>query len=95
MKETEPTIDDGDDKDLYDKYETEDNLSLNNNKQTTDTCLSAQRCRKIQALFQTMYYVHHGGRKRTPMHIKNAVSAHNVGHGGKILTIILNCIERC
>ena len=59
-------------------------------EQTTDGSLSTQRCRKIQALFQTMYYIHHCGRKRTPMHIMNAESAHSLGRGGKILTSILN-----
>ncbi|KAG0711137.1 hypothetical protein GWK47_021289 [Chionoecetes opilio] len=46
--------------------------------------------RKLQSLFQTMYYVHHCGRKRTPMHIMNAESVHALGRGGKIVTSILN-----
>ncbi|KAG0724293.1 hypothetical protein GWK47_040864 [Chionoecetes opilio] len=37
-----------------------------------------------------MYYVHHCGRKRTPMHIMNAESVHALGRGGKIVTSILN-----
>ena len=52
--------------------------------------LSIPRCRKIQSLFQIMYYIHHCGRKRTPMHIMNAESIHSLGRGGKIVTTILN-----
>jgi hypothetical protein len=37
-----------------------------------------------------MYYVHHCGRRRTPMHIMNAESVHALGRGGKIVTTILN-----
>ncbi|KAG0727783.1 hypothetical protein GWK47_033909 [Chionoecetes opilio] len=56
----------------------------------SDGNLSTRRCRKLQSLFQTMYYVHHCGRKRTPMHIMNAESVHALGRGGKIVTSILN-----
>ncbi|KAG0717424.1 hypothetical protein GWK47_008039 [Chionoecetes opilio] len=56
----------------------------------SDDNLSTRRCRKLQSLFQTMYYVHHCGRKRTPMHIINAESVHALGRGGKIVTSILN-----
>ncbi|KAG0728088.1 hypothetical protein GWK47_033202 [Chionoecetes opilio] len=56
----------------------------------SDGNLSTGRCRKLQFLFQTMYYVHHCGRKRTPMHIMNAESFHALGRGGKIVTSILN-----
>ena len=93
MTETDPTAEDVDDEELDDDAcETENSEGRNNSdsKQTADGCLSAQRCRKIQALFQTMYYVHHCGRRRTPMHVMNAESAHSLGHGGKIITNILN-----
>ncbi|KAG0712951.1 hypothetical protein GWK47_017308 [Chionoecetes opilio] len=56
----------------------------------SDGNLSTRSCRKLQSLFQTMYYVHHCGRKRTPMHIMNAESVHALGRGGKIVTSILN-----
>ena len=52
--------------------------------------LSNSRCRKVQSLFQIMYYVHHCGRKKTPMHIMNSESVHALGRGGKIVTQILN-----
>ena len=91
MTDTYPTTEDVNDR-TDDAHETENCEGWNNSdcEQTADGCLSAQRCRKIQALFQTMYYIHHCGRKRTPMHIMNAESAHNLGRGGKILTSILN-----
>ena len=57
---------------------------------SSDSTLSVQRCRKIQSLFQIMFYVNHCGRKRTPMHIMNAESVHALGRGGKILTQTLN-----
>ncbi|KAG0722587.1 hypothetical protein GWK47_044215 [Chionoecetes opilio] len=56
----------------------------------SDGNLSTRRCRKLQSLFQTMYYVHHCGRKRTPMHSMNAESVHALGCGGKLVTSILN-----
>ena len=37
-----------------------------------------------------MFYIQNNGRKRTPMHIMNAESVHSLGHGGKIVTSILN-----
>lgn len=40
--------------------------------------------------FQILYYVHHSGKRRTPMHIMNAESVHSLGRGGKIVTKILN-----
>ena len=91
MTDTYPTTEDVNDE-TGDAHETENCEGWNNSdcEQTADGCLSAQRCRKIQALFQTMYYIHHCGRKRTPMHIMNAESAHSLGRGGKILTSILN-----
>ena len=52
--------------------------------------LSVQRCRKMQSIFQILYYTHHCGKKRTPLHIMNAEFAHNLGHGGKIFTSVLN-----
>lgn len=52
--------------------------------------LSSQRCRKVQSLFQVMYYVHHQGRRRTAMHIMNAESVHSLGRAGKIVTQTLN-----
>ena len=52
--------------------------------------LSVHRCRKIQSLFQTMFYIFHSGRCRTPMHIMNAVWTHSLGNGGTSLTKILN-----
>ena len=84
MMDIVPTEDDGDDEDSTAEDEHE------HLEQTASGCLSTQRCRKIQALFQTMYYIHHCGRKRTPMHIMNAESAHSLGRGGKILTKMLN-----
>ena len=56
----------------------------------TSRNLSKQRCRKIQALFQTMFYIFHCGRQKTPMHIMNAVWAQSLGNGGSIFTKILN-----
>ncbi|KAG0716494.1 hypothetical protein GWK47_009541 [Chionoecetes opilio] len=56
----------------------------------SDGNLSTRRCRKLQSFLQTMYYVHHCGIKRTPMHIMNAESVHALGRGGKIVTSILN-----
>ena len=47
----------------------------------------AERC---SLFFQIMYYVHHCGWKKTPMHIMNAESVHALGRGGKIVTQILN-----
>ena len=47
---------------------------------------SAKKCRKIQSLFQIMYYIHQNGKKRTPLHIMNAESIHALGRGGKIVT---------
>ena len=46
----------------------------------SDGDLSVRRCRKIQSIFQILFYVHHRGRKRTPMHILNAESVHALGH---------------
>ena len=60
------------------------------NSQPLDGELSVQRCRKVQSLFQTMFYIHHCGRRRTPMHIMNAESVHALGRGGKIVTQTLN-----
>ena len=57
---------------------------------SSDGSLSNSRCRKVQSLFQIMYYVYHCGRKKTPMHIMNAESVHALGRCGKIVTQILN-----
>ena len=59
-------------------------------KKLADGELSVQRCKKIQSIFQTIYYVHHQGRRRTPIHIMNAVSVHALGRGGKLMTKSLN-----
>ena len=56
----------------------------------TSRKLSKQRFRKVQALFQNMFYVFHCGRQRTPMHVMNAVWAHSLGNGESIFTKILN-----
>ena len=69
MMDTVPTEDDSNDEESTDEDEHK------HFEQTASGCLSTQRCRKIQALFQTMYYIHHCGRKGTPMHIMNAESA--------------------
>ena len=61
-----PAVDDDENDDDVDD-ETSDG-----NQQLSDTNLSISRCRKVQSLLQIMYYVHHCGRKRTPMHIMNA-----------------------
>ena len=58
------------------------------NKSSGD--ISTQRCRKVQSLFQIMYYICHNGRKRTPLHIMCAEFAHSLGRGGKIFTSCLN-----
>lgn len=55
-----------------------------------DGSLSVQRCRKIQTMFQHMFYIHHSGRKRTPMSVLNAEFAHSLGRGGKIFVTSLN-----
>lgn len=80
MAESDEPVDD--DKEDDDDYDTGSKPSGNS--------LSTQRCRKIQSLFQVMYYIHHCGRKRTPMHIMNAESVHGLGRGGKIVTTVLN-----
>ena len=36
------------------------------------TVLSQSKCRKMQAMFQILYYNLHNGRKRTPLHIMNS-----------------------
>ena len=43
--------------------------------------LSVQRCKKIQSIFQIPYYIHHCGRKRTPLHIMNAESVYSLERG--------------
>ena len=70
--------------------EAPDDDSDDPHKLRDDGALSGQRCRKVQSLFQVMYYVHHQGRRRTPMHIMNAESVHSLGRGGKIVTQTLN-----
>ena len=50
------------------------NENANNHRDGNDN-LSTQRCRKVQSLFQIMYYVHH---------IMNAESVNNLGRGVKI-----------
>lgn len=67
-----------------------DETSNNDCEHKSNNALTVQRCRKIQTLFQTMFYVYHCGRKRTPMHIMIAEGAHSLGRGGKIFTTILN-----
>lgn len=52
--------------------------------------LSVSRCRKIQSIFQILYYIHHKGTKRTPLHIINAEKVHSLGKGGKITLTSLN-----
>lgn len=79
---------------MTDKYvasEQEDDGNDDENEEgILDGNLSTQRCRKMQSLFQVMYYLRHHGRKRTPMHIMNAEAVHSLGRGGKIVTSILN-----
>ena len=70
-----------------DSDEEDDNATQSSQ---SDGELSVSRCRKIQSIFQILYYVHHSGRKRTPMHILNAESVHALGRGGKIVTQTLN-----
>ena len=69
--------------------EANDDVELEENVATSRT-LSTQRCRKIQSLFQIMYYIYHNGKRRTHMHIMNSVSIHSLGHGGKLFTNTLN-----
>ena len=45
--------------------------------------LSLSKCRKVQSIFQIMYFVFHQGTKRTPMHMMIGESAHD--YGGKLL----------
>ena len=68
----------------------DDDDDANRDQQQIDGALSTNRCRKVQSLFQIMYYVHNQGRRRTPMHIMNAESVHSLGRGGKIVTQTLN-----
>ena len=49
------------------------NENANDHRDRSDN-LSTQRCRKVQSLFQIMYYVHHCERRRASMHIMNAES---------------------
>ena len=63
--------------------------------QTEESTLSVSRCRKIQSLFQVMFYIKHNGRKKTPMHVMNAESVHSLGRGGKIVTQMLNREALC
>lgn len=79
-----PAMDDGENNDDADEEASD------GNQQSFHGSLSVSRCRKVQSLFQIMYYVHHCGRKRTPMHIMNAESVHALGRGGKIVTQTLN-----
>lgn len=74
--DTDYDDDDGDDKEICDEQCNGD--------------LSVQRCRKMQSLFQILYYVNHCGRKRTPMHIMNAESVHSLRRGGKVVTKTLS-----
>ena len=69
--------------DEEDEQDNIDNREANGN-------LSTQCCRKVQSLFQILYYVHHCGKQRTPMHIMNAESVHGLGRGGKIVNTTLN-----
>lgn len=64
----------------------DDDDETSEGNQPWDGKLSISSCRKVQSLFQIMYYVHHCGRKTTPMHIMNAESVHALGRGGKIVT---------
>ena len=82
--------DEKDDDSDEDEPEFHDTLDSDSVQQASDRRLSVKRCRNIQSLFQTMYYVHFQGKKRTPMHIMNAESAHSLGRGGKVLTNILH-----
>lgn len=63
--------------------------------QTEESTLSVSRCRKIQSLFQVMFYIKHNGRKKTPMHVMNPESVHSLGRGGKIVTQMLNREALC
>ena len=62
----------------------------NDKTQNTDASLSVSRCRKIQSIFQIIYYTYHSGKRKTPLHIMTAQAAHTLGRGGKILTNMLN-----
>ena len=73
---------------MYDEDQDEDEDEEQSFSQNSG--LSLTRCKKIQSIFQIMYYVHHNGHKRTPLHIMNAESVHSLGHGGKMMTQILN-----
>ena len=74
---------------LTDDYENIDDHD-DKNKNEGRSKLSIRLCLKIQSLFQILYYIHHRGRRRTPIHVMNAVWAHSLGHGGTQFVHILN-----
>lgn len=47
---------------------------------------SPTKVRQIQSLFQIMYYVLHGGRKRTPLHIMNAQAIYDICKSATLIT---------
>ena len=76
MSEEKRAVDGGEEDDCDEDVVDEEVPSVDGN-------LSTKRCRKVQSRFQILYYVHHCGRKRTPMHIMNAESVHSLGRGGE------------
>ena len=74
---------------LTDDYENTDDHD-DENKNEGRSKLSIRLCLKIQSLFQVLYYIHHRGRRRTPIHVMNAAWAHSLGHGGTQFVHILN-----
>lgn len=52
----------------------------------TEMGVSKSRCRQMLALFQTMFYVLHSGRKSTPLHVLNSQSIYDTCKSATLIT---------
>ena len=50
------------------------------------TRVSEAKCRQVQGLTQTLYYILHRGRKRTPMHIMNSQAIYDACKSATLIT---------
>lgn len=48
--------------------------------------VSEQKCRQVQGLTQTLYYILHRGRKRTPMHMMNSQAIYEACRSATLIT---------
>ena len=48
--------------------------------------VSLKKCRQVQGLIQTMYYILHCGRKRTPMHMMNSQAIYEACKSATLIT---------